>query len=771
MSTKFNVKTKTTLAKLLSAENISVHFNSNMDTASFDVNTRVLSCPMWADMENELYDLFMAHEVGHALYTPPEGWHSALTSIVDNNSIVVRGKKYNKVFKSYLNIIEDVRIEKLIKNKYSGMARQFSAGYNILWERGFFGVGDINKHLPLIDRINVYFKMSHTFSEVTHEIPFRRNERRFLAAIREMRTWEDAVNIATELYTYAMESKRRNMPYLSDFISLDGDFCGNFIEDDTPRVIDITDEESDSDDEPSKSDDSGDHDRSGSSSGDGKSDDESTDSDDENDDENDDGADNFGNIDTPDDYRNIASITDESFRRMEKELCSNTRPVGIAYFPELVYKNAVITNEKFTKNFIKVVSSSIIRRNVTYPMVVKQAIAHFKNKNDKIVSQYVQQFNMKKRAKEYARTHQSPVGELDMNKLHQYKYSSDIFKKMDVTYSGKSHGMIVFLDMSGSMLDIFADTVNQLLVLSSFCSKVNIPFDVYGFTSGVYHADASERNYRDAFHVPAYDGSTLSWRDFDLIHLIGSSMGKKQFDDAFGMLSIVARDMTRQRLVATDPKKSSQVQIENHILGSAGFSLGNTPLTQAILASRYLIDKFKKTNNCDIINVVHLTDGEGNNAQFKHDENCHHQFFLIDRITNQKKKLFSTSQPDKQLTEFVSEITGCKHIAFRMHTQASYSRVIPDTYISTGKGDVNDYVKSKIRDGFVLVKSVDGAKYRGYDRFFHVMQSKQEVDHYSKLKDNCRIASVCTAFKKNQEKKMVNMALVSRFIDELSVGM
>ena len=105
MSTKFNVKTKTTLAKLLSAENISVHFNSNMDTASFDVNTRVLSCPMWADMENELYDLFMAHEVGHALYTPPEGWHSALTSIVDNNSIVVRGKKYNKVFKSYLNII------------------------------------------------------------------------------------------------------------------------------------------------------------------------------------------------------------------------------------------------------------------------------------------------------------------------------------------------------------------------------------------------------------------------------------------------------------------------------------------------------------------------------------------------------------------------------------------------------------------------------------------------------------------------------------------
>ena len=29
-------------------------------------------------MSNQLYDLFMGHEVGHALITPADGWHDAV---------------------------------------------------------------------------------------------------------------------------------------------------------------------------------------------------------------------------------------------------------------------------------------------------------------------------------------------------------------------------------------------------------------------------------------------------------------------------------------------------------------------------------------------------------------------------------------------------------------------------------------------------------------------------------------------------------------------
>ena len=43
--------------------------------------------------------------------------------------------------------------------------------------------------------------------------------------------------------------------------------------------------------------------------------------------------------------------------------------------------------------------------------------------------------------------------------------------------------MIMLLDWSGSMSDTIFNTVEQLINLVSFIKKVNIPFEVYFFTS------------------------------------------------------------------------------------------------------------------------------------------------------------------------------------------------------------------------------------------------------------------------------------------------
>ena len=94
---------KDQLAKLMAAENITV-VHKKIPTAYFDVKNRILACPIFKeDMSAELYDLFMGHEVGHALNTPYEGLHSAL--------------EMNKTLKGYLNVVEDVRIEKAIKEQ------------------------------------------------------------------------------------------------------------------------------------------------------------------------------------------------------------------------------------------------------------------------------------------------------------------------------------------------------------------------------------------------------------------------------------------------------------------------------------------------------------------------------------------------------------------------------------------------------------------------------------------------------------------------------
>ena len=115
---------KDSLARLMATENLTV-VHKKIPTAYFDVKNRVLACPTFKDdISPELYDLFMGHEVGHALNTPYEGLHSTL--------------KQNKTLKGYLNVVEDVRIEKAIKNKYAGLRASFFKAYNELMQKDFF---------------------------------------------------------------------------------------------------------------------------------------------------------------------------------------------------------------------------------------------------------------------------------------------------------------------------------------------------------------------------------------------------------------------------------------------------------------------------------------------------------------------------------------------------------------------------------------------------------------------------------------------------------
>jgi hypothetical protein len=70
---------KDNLAKLLAKENLTI-VHRKVPTAYFDLKNRILCCPILKeDISAELYDLFMGHEVSHALNTPYEGVHSAVT--------------------------------------------------------------------------------------------------------------------------------------------------------------------------------------------------------------------------------------------------------------------------------------------------------------------------------------------------------------------------------------------------------------------------------------------------------------------------------------------------------------------------------------------------------------------------------------------------------------------------------------------------------------------------------------------------------------------
>ena len=179
--------TKSLLAKLLASENLTVE-HGNFPTASMDVKNRVLRLPIWKEMSGSLYDLMVLHEVGHALYTPEDGWHESAS------------KKGNG-YKSFLNVVEDARIERKIKDKYPGGRRSFTEGYLDLIKKDFFGLSGVElEELNLIDRINLHFK-----GGTLHDIEFSDEENEFVEKVKNTVTWADVVRVTDELYEYAKD--------------------------------------------------------------------------------------------------------------------------------------------------------------------------------------------------------------------------------------------------------------------------------------------------------------------------------------------------------------------------------------------------------------------------------------------------------------------------------------------------------------------------------------------------------------------------------------
>ena len=76
-NTMVNLDVKGNLAKLLATENIIIQHN-NVKTASFDVKDRVLTLPIFKEQSGDVYDMLIAHECAHALFTPYEEWQGIM---------------------------------------------------------------------------------------------------------------------------------------------------------------------------------------------------------------------------------------------------------------------------------------------------------------------------------------------------------------------------------------------------------------------------------------------------------------------------------------------------------------------------------------------------------------------------------------------------------------------------------------------------------------------------------------------------------------------
>ena len=172
---------KSTIAKLLAEEDISI-VHKKTRTASFDVKKRELVLPIFKDqISNDVYDMFVCHEVGHSLWTPLDMLEKIHKEGIDH---------------SVVNVIEDARIEAMIQNRYPGSRKNFQTGYKELLDKDFFGIKnkDLSK-LNVIDKINIYFKTGL-------DVGFNIKEKLLAEKVAKCKTPDDVIKLAIEISGY-----------------------------------------------------------------------------------------------------------------------------------------------------------------------------------------------------------------------------------------------------------------------------------------------------------------------------------------------------------------------------------------------------------------------------------------------------------------------------------------------------------------------------------------------------------------------------------------
>ena len=130
--------------------------------------------------------MLVGHEVGHALFTPNVDFREQVDCPKD-----------------FVNVIEDARIEKLMKRKYAGLRKSFAQGYTELNNKDFFEVADKDlSEFSLIDRINLHFKLG-----ATALVPFNGSEMVFVARTDQAETFEEVLEIAQDVYNWEQTQK------------------------------------------------------------------------------------------------------------------------------------------------------------------------------------------------------------------------------------------------------------------------------------------------------------------------------------------------------------------------------------------------------------------------------------------------------------------------------------------------------------------------------------------------------------------------------------
>lgn len=739
-----NVSAKDQLAKLMATEDITVQHSHSAKTASFDVKYRVLTLPNW-ECSSAVHDLLVGHEVGHALWTKEKDWEHALTK---------------NLHKGITNIVEDARIERKIKAKYPGLVKVMVKGYRELERKSFFynEPTDIDR-MNLIDRINLHCKLGPLAA-----IPFADIELPYLEMTENTNSWKSVEECVRSIMDFMLseeyqeQQKQRMEEVEAGGSPIDGD------EDDFDweEVTDWDDSDGDNEEEGGET------------------------------------PHSSFEEDSSDKAGEISVETQDQFdSRVASELSSDeNHNYEIHYFtPPVPTKEVLVGHKEAHTELVKIFADQHRAREAYWKSnthlhhreeayrdawdLGPEGFMKFRRDAQKIVGYMAKEFERKKSASEYRKESISKTGVLDMTKVHQYKYNEDLFLRNTIRPDGKSHGLIMLFDWSASMTQHFHDTMKQTLALAWFCQKVNVPFEVYAFTnSWGEKGDFSDSKYvwEPAGRDQAYFESDSGRDDFKLVNILSSRMNSKTMLDQSKLLYIL-----------TDKYSAGRN------FGDWGrYELSSTPICETLCAMQTVIPAFKNKQKLDIVNMIIMTDGEGNGRW--------HRIKIGGEGQNDNINFYGAGRfSDYRMTDPITKkVYSYKDIIEEMPGERYYENAIQETMMLKMLKDRHDInVIGLFLDGHSNGKSLRGRtleKYLGYkrwnlakhqavradvrntgvgsvfypghDEYYLVpVGSIHETENNLEIESDWTAGKIKNAFKKNLNQKFGNKILVNKMMD------
>jgi len=601
-------------AQLLATERLRVTVRPGATTASFSPATRVLTLPSWTDFDEASWLLFIAHEVGHALYTPANALEGPVYTALC--------REYGEdAVRTVVNVFEDIRIERRIREQYRGLSGVFSRGYHALLMRQFFGFKTLTPTdwavKTVLDRVNVYAKVGALLRMSLTQA----QEIAWYNRAVQTQTYDDVLVLVSEVMSQLSADQRAQAAQQSAGAYTASGASG--VESGaTSAESGATGAESgasadtasgaaaDTASGASADTASGAAGAAGASAGTASG-----------------SASNPFAVDSQQAAERTLRAAAVAGRPYENEGRVTTIPFSTEHLHH---------NDRTIEQLLEAWQATSDQRDYLRGVVLQQ-----RREQSSILASMIAAFRANQAAWQSRRAQVAKSGVIDPAKLAQYKLVDDLFLRRRSLPEAQNHGFVLHVDMSGSMDDKLSVVLWQVLHLIWFAESIKVPVSVYGFTNTALptpagqayaevcrqarvHAEAGAllELYRSTAS-PAVKQSAQALLFAQVLRFGGflsyvakcrvGYLGFTPADAKFSALPKTLRSVAHGVLTTVLTWMSSSptpTEVAQNALVHPDMTLGGTPLYFALVSSVDTVRAFRQRHRVEQCISVWLTDGE-----------------------------------------------------------------------------------------------------------------------------------------------------------------